>query len=98
MNKFTKEELEVLSLLSKPVLTFDHILNHLNKNARKLGFESHDDLLEKTGWKDRFNDSKCEHESSVDNTKNDISFYHCSHCNEDVFLGITCPACGVENE
>ena len=54
MNDFTKEELSVLKLLAKPMVSFDFILNTINKKAKELGYESHDDFLTKTGWKERF--------------------------------------------
>ena len=54
MNDFTKEEISVLKLLAKPMVSFSLILEQMNKKAQELGYESHDDFLTKTGWKERF--------------------------------------------
>lgn len=30
--------------------------------------------------------------------EDDISFYHCAHCREDVCFNIECPVCGLKDE
>lgn len=54
MNEFTKEELELLSRLSKPKYGFAEVMKKLDENAQQNDYESHDDFLTKTGWKERF--------------------------------------------
>lgn len=54
MNDFNKEEREVLASLAKPILTFATIKIKLDAEAKKLGYEDHEDFICKTGWKNRF--------------------------------------------
>lgn len=54
MNDFTKEEKLVYKALEKPLLSFDEIQVALDKEAQRLGYENHQDLLIKTGWTERF--------------------------------------------
>ena len=54
MNDFTKEELEILDNLKTPVICLEAIQRLLDLRAKSWGYENHDDLLTKTGWKERF--------------------------------------------
>jgi len=54
MNDFTKEELNLINMMNKFSIPFSSLEKILNNNAIKLGYINHKDLLQKTGWVERF--------------------------------------------
>jgi DNA integrity scanning protein DisA with diadenylate cyclase activity len=49
-----EDEQTLLNRIKKPVVTFEKIQVLLDNNSKSLGYDSLEDMKEKTGWNNRF--------------------------------------------